>query len=111
MSTSPEGFGPPEPPAAPGGAGRTYRVRLTKVTSFVIMTQQRRAFYTGTVEQLEGTARSVLTHNLLFGWWGFPFGLVWTPMALSRNARAIRQIRALAASPPTSGPATATGSG
>lgn len=98
--TSPQ---PPDPSA--GVAGRMYRVRLTKVSSFVILTQQRHTVHTGTLEQLENAARSARTHNLLLGWWGVPFGLIWTPMAIARNAKAMRQARELAAAPPAPGPA------
>jgi hypothetical protein len=66
------------------------------VTSVIIMTQRRSVILTGTFEELEAGYRKVLTHNLLAGWWGFPFGLVWTPMTLHRNARAFRQLRQLA---------------
>ena len=92
------GYGASAPPASSGNQ-RLYRVRLTKVSSFIIMTQQRHTVYTGTLEQLEAAARSARTHNLLLGWWGIPFGLIWTPMALSRNAKAMRQARDLAAQP------------
>ncbi len=77
----------------------TYRVSFTKVTSMLIFTQQRRTSYTGTLQQLEASAKSAMIHNLLLGWWGIPFGLIWTPMALARNAKALRQVRALAANP------------
>jgi hypothetical protein len=90
------GYGAPPPPASSGNA-RLYRVRLTKVSSFILMTQQRHTVYTGTLEQLEAAARSAQTHNLLLGWWGIPFGLIWTPIALARNAKAMRQLRDLAA--------------
>ena len=46
-----------------------YRVRLTKVSSFLVITQRRTATYSGTLDQLEGTARGARTHNLLLGWW------------------------------------------
>jgi hypothetical protein len=78
-------------------AGAVYRVRLTKVSSFLVITQRRVATYSGTLDQLEGIARGVRTHNLLLGWWGIPAGVAWTPMALSRNAKAMRQLRELAA--------------
>ncbi len=78
-------------------AGAAYRVRLTKVSSFLVVTQRRTATYSGTMDQLEGFARSARTHTLLLGWWGIPFGLIWTPIALARNARAMRQLRDLAA--------------
>ncbi|MGH3254218.1 MAG: hypothetical protein ACRDOU_02245 [Streptosporangiaceae bacterium] len=92
------GYGAPQPPASSGNPG-LYRVRLTKVSSYLIMTQQRHTVYTGTLEQLEAAARSAQTHNLLLGWWGIPFGLIWTPMALARNAKGMRQVRELAAQP------------
>jgi hypothetical protein len=75
----------------------TYRVRLTKVSSFLVITQRRTAAHSGTLDQLEEAARAARAHNLLLGWWGVPFGLVWTPMALTRNAKAMRQLRDLAA--------------
>lgn len=106
MSDYQGGYGSPQPgygspqPAGPSGDARLYRVRLTKVSSFILMTQQRHTTYTGTVEQLEAAARSVRTHNLLLGWWGVPFGLIWTPMALARNAKGMRQVHELAAKPP-----------
>jgi hypothetical protein len=80
-----------------GSTGAVYRVRLTKVSSYLVVTQRRAVTYTGTLDQLEGVARAARTHNLLLGWWGFPFGLIWTSMALTRNARAMRQLRDLAA--------------
>jgi hypothetical protein len=110
MSASPGGNPPPEPPASPENAAKAYRVRLTKVSSFILLTQQRHATYTGTLEQLESAARSVRTHNLLLGWWGLPFGLIWTARALSRNAKAIEQARSLAAQHGPE-PAAASGSG
>ncbi|HEY3902993.1 MAG TPA: hypothetical protein VGM14_03655 [Streptosporangiaceae bacterium] len=101
-----QGYGAPAPgygqtDFAPGtsptfGAPARFRVSLTKVTSFVIMTQQRRTVYTGTLEQLETAARNAMIHNLTLGWWGIPVGLIWTPIALVRNANNMKQIRALA---------------
>jgi hypothetical protein len=78
------------------------------VSSFLIVTQQRDTLYNGTLDVLENAARSTFRHNLLFGWWGFPFGLIWTPMALWQNARAIRQVRALETTQPTAGPSHAS---
>jgi hypothetical protein len=78
-------------------AGTAYRVRLTKVSSFLVVTQRRTATYSGTLDQLEAAARGARAHTLLLGWWGIPFGLIWTPIALARNAKAMRQLRDLAA--------------
>lgn len=77
--------------------GAVYRVRLTKVSSFLVVTQRRAATYSGTLDQLEGIARAARTHTLLLGWWGIPFGLIWTPVALAQNAKAMRQVREFAA--------------
>jgi len=87
---------PAQAPAATS-ADTVYRVRLTKVTSFLVVTQRRAVTYSGTLDQLEDIARGARTHTLLLGWWGVPFGLIWTPMALARNAKAMRQVRDLAA--------------
>jgi hypothetical protein len=92
------GYTPPGPTSP--SAGPAYRVRLTKVTSLIVVTTRRSATYTGTLQQLESRARSVLTHNLLLGWWGLPWGLIRTPMALSQNSDAMRRVRALAAQRP-----------
>jgi hypothetical protein len=74
------------------------RVRLTKVSSFLVVTQRRTATYSGTLDQLEGIARGVRNHNLMLGWWGVPFGVIWTPIALTRNAKAMQQLRGLSPS-------------
>jgi hypothetical protein len=87
----------PEQATAAQPASTVYRVPLTKVSSFLIITQRRTATYRGTLDQLEGFARNVRTHNLVLGWWGVPAGLIWTPMALAQNAKAMRQLRDLAA--------------
>jgi hypothetical protein len=52
----------------------------------------------GSLEELTAFYRKVRKHNLLLGWWGFPFGLVWTPMSLSRNRKTLGKLRELAAS-------------
>jgi hypothetical protein len=87
----------PEQASAAQPTGTVYRVPLTKVSSFLIITQRRAVTYSGTLNQLEDIARGVRTHNLLLGWWGIPAGLIWTPMALARNAKAMRRLRDLAA--------------
>jgi hypothetical protein len=90
----------PEPSSPqPSSPQQPYRVGLTKVSSFILYTQQRTTVYTGTLDELERQARSVLTHNLLLGWWGIPAGLIWTPIALARNGKNMRKIKALAAGP------------
>ena len=82
----------PKGPRPPDGQ---YRIQLTKVTSFFLVTYSRTTTWTGSLEELEAAARSALVHNLLLGWWGLPFGLIRTPMAIAQNASAIRLVRDL----------------
>jgi Protein of unknown function (DUF2510) len=62
------------------------------------VTQRRIHSASESVEALSALSNKVLLHNLLFGWWGFPFGFVWTPAALLRNFRAVRHLRELESS-------------
>jgi hypothetical protein len=86
----------PPVPAAPGDPNGLYRLTIAKVTSVIILTSRRSVTYTGTYEQLRKAYKSVLVYNLLLGWWGFPFGLIWTPMTLVRNAGALKKLKGLA---------------
>ena len=61
------------------------------------MTQKSYPTVTGSLSDIEYLYRKVLTHNLMFGWWGFPFGLVWTPLSIAKNRRARNKIRQRAA--------------
>jgi hypothetical protein len=75
---------------------QTYTLTLLQVTSVVLFSFRTRQQATGTnPEAFEAFARKVLLHNLLLGWWGFPVGIIWTPIALVRNRRALAQLRAL----------------
>jgi hypothetical protein len=97
------------PPSTDGQ--RRYRLRLTKVTSFVVFTQQRTATFAGTVPELHDRYRRVLAHNVAFGWWGIPAGVIWTPVALWTNSRALRRLDEQVAPPATAarGPGPGTG--
>lgn len=74
-----------------------YSLRITAVTSFIVVTQRRTRAMTGDIPQLEAFYRKVLTHNLLLGWWGFPFGLIWTPNVMSKNKAALKKLHRLQA--------------
>jgi hypothetical protein len=85
---------------APGSitpGGPTYRIPLSTVTSYVIVSQRKRAMHVGTVAELEAAYRKAQRHTLLFGWWGFPFGLGWTPLVLHRNKKAFNSLLDLVA--------------
>jgi hypothetical protein len=84
------------PVAAQPKPGDRYHLRISKVTSVLRFTTRRFTTYTGTYEQLEAAYKKVRVYNLLCGWWGVPFGVIWTPMALARNAAALKKLKALA---------------
>jgi hypothetical protein len=96
MSGEASALPPTAPPTAAVGTGQVFRLTVTQVTSMIVVTQRKSRVFTGSLEELEAGYRNVLTHNLLLGWWGFPFGMVWTVMALSRNRKARGELRALA---------------
>jgi hypothetical protein len=77
-----------------------YRIALSKVTSLGVFTRRSSTAYTGSLAELETIYRKVLHHNLLAGWWGIPFGVVWTPMVLMANRRAMVKLRGTAAGSP-----------
>ena len=74
-----------------------YRLTITKVTSYLFLTTRKRLSFVGTKDELLAQYRKVRTHNLMLGWWGIPAGLVWTPMTLARNAKALEQLNRLSA--------------
>lgn len=82
----------PELPAPPA----LYQLSLVKVRSFLVVSQRHVLTRQGNLEELTAFAREVLTGNLALGWWGFPFGLIWTPMALVSNHKALKKLRELA---------------
>jgi hypothetical protein len=91
-----QGSSPTGAPSAVHQGQARFRVRFVNVTSVLIVTHRQAQIVTGTREQLEAAYRKALVHNLLLGWWGIPFGLIWTPVALAANAKALRQVRAVA---------------
>jgi len=72
-----------------------YRLVLTEVTSVLLVTYRRSRVFGGTLDELEAAYRRVRRHNLLLGWWGVPFGLIWTPLNLWRNRRRREALRDL----------------
>lgn len=75
-----------------------YRLNVTKVTSMVLLSQRRSVSLTGSLAEIEAAYKRVQAHNWLAGWWGIPFGVIWTPVVLGRNSSALKKVRALAAS-------------
>jgi len=88
--------------AAAGGAlrppARKFTLSLLQVTSVILVTtRKRRALTASSPEEFRDFHREVLVHNLTLGWWGLPFGLIWTPVALIQNQRAVSKLRGLMA--------------
>ena len=71
----------------------------------LIIAHRKTQTFTGTLEECRAGYKKVRTHNLVFGWWGFPVAPIWNAMALRRNARALRDLEAL------SGPTSSSGGG
>jgi hypothetical protein len=71
-----------------------YHLRLSSITGLLIIGHKSTKIYTGTKEELAAIYNKVLTHNLLFGWWGI-VAFVWNIMAITRNASAMRQLKEL----------------
>jgi len=82
---------------APVGDPGSHQLRLGKVTGMLLLTQRSTRVYEGTLDELELAYRATLRHNLLLGWWGLPFGLIWTPIWLSRNRSARKALHAITA--------------
>jgi hypothetical protein len=75
---------------------QVFWLTLIEVTSVLVVTiRQRRRVSASSFEELHRFYRSVLVHNLCLGWWGFPFGLIWTPVAIVQNARARSKLSGL----------------
>ena len=73
-----------------------YTLRLVRVTSFLVITQRRVVAKSGSVEQLKDFYRTTLIQNATLGWWGFPFGIIWTPIAMFSNRKALTKLQGLA---------------
>jgi hypothetical protein len=99
MSTEPmaEFFAPSHSTTATAPAEARYRIAFTKVTSMLLLTQQRTRPVSGTLAELEKAYTDAQSHTLLYGWWGIPFGLIFTPWALWKNAKRMKSVRELAA--------------
>jgi hypothetical protein len=87
----------PELAPAPLSDPGSHQITLGEVTSMLLLTRRSARVYEGTLDELEHAYRATLRHNLLLGWWGLPFGLIWTPIWLSRNRAARRALRTSAA--------------
>ena len=74
-----------------------YELTLGEVTSAIVLAIRKQHVHTGTLAELERAHRAALIHNLLLGWWAVPFGVIWTPIWITRNRRAMREVRQRAA--------------
>lgn len=70
-----------------------HELTLGEVTSVIVIAIRKQRVHTGTLAELERAHRAALLHNLLLGWWAIPFGVIWTPIWIARNRRALRELR------------------
>ncbi len=78
--------------------GPKIQATFSTVTSFVVLSTRKNTRASGTYEQLQTLYKKSQTHTALFGFWGFPFGIIWSIIALSKNAKTMNQVRAYASS-------------
>lgn len=76
----------------------TYRLKLVRVTGIIYVTRRTNPEETGSLNAMQAFYRKVQRHNALLGWWGIPFGFIWTPMALYRNSKAWKKLGEISAS-------------
>ncbi len=64
-------------------------VVFDQVVSALILSFRRHSpiFFVTSEQDVKRYRRRYLWITALFGWWGFPFGLIWTPMSLARTLR------------------------
>jgi Protein of unknown function (DUF2510). len=95
MTVSDLGLDAAEYPAPPA---RVFSLSLVRVTGLFVFSFQSVQTVAGSLEDCEAHYRSIRTFNLLFGWWSF-VGWLWNPAALSRNKKALKELRVLANGP------------
>jgi hypothetical protein len=75
------------------GPEPVHTLVLIEVTSVLVYSSQRVRSLTANLETLEAFYRKVRSHNLLAGWWAVPLGLIYNPIALNGNRKAMRAVR------------------
>ena len=73
-----------------------FDLKLVKVTSAGFLSFRRERVIRGYPAHLRQAYWKAQTHNLLLGWWGVPFGLLWNIFALIGNQRAYHRMKDLA---------------
>ena len=71
-----------------------YHIKLSSITGLLIIGHKSSRVYTGTKQELSEVYSNVLTHNLLFGWWGI-ISFFWNIMAITNNAKAMKKLKEL----------------
>jgi hypothetical protein len=63
-----------------------------KVTSFVLLSQRSSVRVSGDAAAHDRAYRAAQRHTSMAGWWGVPFGVMWTPVALAANRKTRRSV-------------------
>ena len=79
------GWLPPKEPLA--------KATYTKVTSIVILTFRHEVTVVGNLDVHNLAYKAAQAHCAAFGWWGIPFGLLFTPAALMKNVESFNQVK------------------
>ena len=66
-----------------------------KITSVIFFSQRSGARQSGGLGAHYAAYRKAQRHTLLLGWWGIPFGLLWTPLTLWDNKKTLRGAMAI----------------
>ena len=71
-----------------GTTGSKLNATVTsEVVSFVLFTQRNKKLKIGCPDCLDKANSSALTNTLLLGWWGIPWGIIWTIQATNHNIK------------------------
>lgn len=62
-------------------------IMVHKVTSFLVITSSTRKHFIACPNCLNRKNNDAIVSTLLLGWWGFPWGLLKTPLYIYRNLR------------------------
>ncbi len=64
-----------------------------RVTSYIIMSSYKKELVIACPDCLDKQHNDAMTKSALFGWWGFPWGVVYTIKALLLNNKMKKQYR------------------
>jgi hypothetical protein len=70
-------------------------VSYYRVTSVVIYTNRMPVRVIGDLKRHQEEYRKAQLWTALLGWWGFPFGIIWTMSSLVKNSNQLKSVKEL----------------